>query len=167
MHRTNPFIRSVGGGEKRWRDDYQGTDNAQISVWVFTIYAGLRLCGDPPALHSDDQLMLDCGAGNSNVTQLGLHADYGGRNTVERNSRPFVANCPPTLALPLRSASKIYELQLMDPTFVSEWRKPKAVFFQGIGAGDGNRTHDIQLGKVFELSPLALLFRQLIPSLWR
>ena len=107
-------------------------------------------------MHSDDQLMLDCGAGNSNVTQLGLHADYGGRNTVERNSRPFVANCPPTLALPLRSASKIYELQLMDPTFVSEWRKPKAVFFQGIGGGDGNRTHDIQLGKVFELSPLAL-----------
>jgi hypothetical protein len=29
----------------------QGTDDSQMSVWLFTIYGGLRLCGDPDAPH--------------------------------------------------------------------------------------------------------------------
>jgi hypothetical protein len=36
----------------------------------------------------------------------------------------------------------------MDSTFANEFLGPKAVFFQDLGAGDGNRTHDIQLGKL-------------------
>jgi hypothetical protein len=60
----------------------------------------------------------------------------------------FVANCPPSLALPLRLASKTYELQLTGPTFANDWLRPRAISFQGLGAGDGNRTHDIQLGKL-------------------
>jgi hypothetical protein len=63
-------------------------------------------------------------------------------------SGPLVANCLPSLALPLRPASKIYELQPMDPTFANEFVTPKAILFQCDGAGDGNRTHDIQLGKL-------------------
>jgi hypothetical protein len=51
----------------------------------------------------------------------------------------------------------------MDPTFGGEWRKPKAVFFQGIGAGDGNRTHYIQLGKLLDVSQLVILFQGFIP----
>jgi hypothetical protein len=49
---------------------------------------------------------------------------------------------------PLRPSSKAYVLQLMDPTFANEFVGLKTVFFQGLGAGDGNRTHDIQLGKL-------------------
>jgi len=48
----------------------------------------------------------------------------------------------------------------MDPTFANEFVRPKPIFFQGLGAGDGNRTHDIQLGKVFDLGPLVLLSQQ-------
>jgi hypothetical protein len=33
-------------------------------------------------------------------------------------------------------------------TFADELVGPKAVFFPDLGAGDGNRTHDIQLGKL-------------------
>jgi hypothetical protein len=32
--------------------------------------------------------------------------------------------------------------------FANEFVGPKAIFFQHLGAGDGNRTHDIQLGKL-------------------
>ena len=60
----------------------------------------------------------------------------------------FCANCPPSLASPLRPASKTYVLKLMDPMFANEFVGLKTVFFQGLGAGDGNRTHDIQLGKL-------------------
>jgi hypothetical protein len=74
-------------------------------------------------------------------------------------SGPFVVNCPPSLAQPLRHASKIYERQPMDSTFANECMGLKAVFFQVIGAGDGKRTHDTQLGKVFDVSPLVLLFQ--------
>jgi hypothetical protein len=55
----------------------QGPDDAQISVWVFTIYGGLRLCRDPrprmsksPCM-SNDQLMLDCIAGDSSLDPVG------------------------------------------------------------------------------------------------
>ena len=69
-------------------------------------------------------------------TELGLSRDL------------LSANRPPSLASPLRPASKTYVLQLMDPTFANEFVGLKTVFFQGLGAGDGNRTHDIQLGKL-------------------
>jgi hypothetical protein len=100
---------------------------------------------------SNDQLMLDYIAGDSGGDQLGPHAGYGGPNTGEHTrdfSGPLVANCLPSLALPLRPASKIHELQPMDPTFAKEFVTPKAILFQCDGAGDGNRTHDIQLGKL-------------------
>jgi hypothetical protein len=35
---------------------------------------------------SNDPLMLDCIAGDSAVTRLGPHADFGGPNIVEHNS---------------------------------------------------------------------------------
>ena len=63
-------------------------------------------------------------------------------------SELFVANCPPSLTSPLQPASKIYEPQLVDPTFANEFSRQKTVFFKDLGAGDGNRTHDIQLGKL-------------------
>jgi hypothetical protein len=55
-----------------------------------------------------------------------------------------------TFCRELSAASRIedYELQLMDPTFANEFVGLKTVFFQDLGAGDGNRTHDIQLGKL-------------------
>jgi hypothetical protein len=176
MHRNDPFIRSVGGGEKRWRDGYvrvQGTDDAQMSVWVFTIYGGLRLCGDPrPRMSksphtSDDQLMLDLRAGNSSGDPSWpsfrlRRADYR-RTELGTSSGPFVANGPPSLALPLRPASKIYERQLMDPTFANEFLTPKAVYFQDFGAGDGNRTHDIQLGKVCVENPFLIVIEMVKP----
>jgi len=53
QHQCTAPLRSFDLSEvarKRWRDGsvgVQGADDAQISVWVFTIYGGRRLCADP------------------------------------------------------------------------------------------------------------------------
>jgi hypothetical protein len=113
---------------------------------------------------SNDLLMLDAIAGDSSVEPVGaacqLRRAEHCRTQLGTFSGLFVANCPPSLAQPLRHASKIYELQRMDSTFANEFAGPKTVFFQDFGAGDGNRTHDIQLGKVFDIGPLVLLSQQ-------
>src|SRR5215475_4081325 len=114
--------------------------------------------------------MLGCIAGDSSGDRVGascrLRWAQHCRAQFGTFPGPFVANCPPSLALPLRPASKVYELlwtQLLPMKFV----RPRAVFFQGLGAGDGNRIHDTQLGKVFDASPLVLLFQHFIPSACR
>jgi hypothetical protein len=35
----------------------------------------------------------------------------------------------------------------LHPTFANELMKPRALFFQGLGAGDGNRTATYSLGR--------------------
>jgi hypothetical protein len=70
----------------------RGRDDAQMFGWVFTIYGGLRLCGDPrPRLSesrrtSDDQLMLDYIAGDSSVTSWGLTV----RRTLSNTTGDFL-----------------------------------------------------------------------------
>jgi len=146
MHRSKPSIRSpVGGGEERWRN---GDVESPRSLEVDHLVELDR--------HLDRQVTSSSRSAASQaiqaVTQLGPHTDYGGPNTVEHNSGLSRDLSSRTVRLPSRCrcgpASKIYELQLLDPTFANEFVRPRAVFFQGLGAGDGNRTHDIQLGKL-------------------
>jgi hypothetical protein len=96
MHRTNPFIRSVGGGEKRWRDGdvgVQGRDDAQISVWVIHDLRRATFVRRPTRPRMSKSPHTPMTGSCSTVAQViqsgdpvGLHADHGGPNTVEQNS---------------------------------------------------------------------------------
>ena len=137
-------VRSVGGGEKRRRDGHvgvPGADDAQISVWVFTIYDELRLCGDPrgPARASQGRRLR---------TELGLSRDF------------LSANRPPSLASPLRPASKTYVLQLMDPTFANELVGLKLFSFKALERAMGIEPTTYSLGScrsTTELRPRTLV----------
>jgi hypothetical protein len=82
-------VHSIRRGEK-WRDGYvgaQGTDDAQISVWVCaeTHEAPYELV----ASRSNDQLMLDCSAGNSSGDTVGASS---GPKAFEASSESRLRN---------------------------------------------------------------------------
>jgi hypothetical protein len=96
--------------------------NAQMSVWVFTIHGGLRLCGDrePPHEQVASHLSTVSQAIQSfkrDPVGASCRLRWAGHCRIQLGtfSGSFVANCPPSLVPPLRLASKIYELQLDGP----------------------------------------------------
>jgi hypothetical protein len=64
-----------------------------MSVWVFTIYRGRRLCDDREAPHEQVASHSTVAQVIQTVTQLGPHADDGGPNTVEQNSGLLGTSC--------------------------------------------------------------------------
>ena len=89
-----------------------------------------------PLLRSSVRTAYAAPSRSSSFFAVGHGATRDLLGTFRRKLSAFLAK----LALPLPPGSNY---GFWTQTFANEFAKPKAVFFQGLGEGGGNRTHDI------------------------